>query len=115
MVDTAMSVLDRGSDWKLTATAVAAVVTVTQPAPPIGQVNYVTGISASYGSAAVAASLLATLKDGGVTIGNFFINDDVPMTREYVSPIRCHGAVELQLGAGPAGATGAVTLDGFTR
>lgn len=111
-----MSQLDRSSDWKLTTTATAATATVTQAAPPSGQVNYVTGISASVGAAVQALGLLVTLRDGATIIGNFHVNDQGPtMAREYASPVRCHGAVELQLAAGGAGVVGAVTLDGFTR
>lgn len=111
-----MDPLSRGSDWKQTTTATAAAATVTQAAPPIGQVNYITGISASVGAAAQATGLLVTLKDGSTTIGNFHVNDQAPtMSRQYASPIRAHGAVELSLAAGGAGVVGAVCLDGFTR
>lgn len=100
------------SGWSITATADNLAATVTRAAEA-GKSHYITGLAGSF-SAAVAGRLL-TLADGGTTIGNFYVHNQLALSFEKPIKLTANSAAALSLAAsGTVGQIGAVTLMGYT-
>lgn len=104
------TVRETGS-WIATASADNATATATRVAPPAGQTNHITSIAGGYSGTVSGTTLV--LKQGSTEIGRWYVFDSFALV--FTSPIRVHGAANLELAAsGTGGRLGAATISGYT-
>lgn len=105
------------TEWTVVATATNAVSTATKAAV-VGQRHYVTWLTVS-ASAAPAATVTATVKDGTTPITTFEIPASaiapifIPIARSLRGSV--NSLVEISVPALGTGVKGTVTIGGFTR